>query len=277
MTREEKIEQYLREPVKVGDDVQVRGLGSQDKQKWGNCTQVHSLGENGSIYIEQYGYRELINVAKGDYMKNSYHIGYNPFPDKTWNSSMRVVAFDLGSIIFGFFNRRVQKFSVENIGDLIVPELNWNPSIVDKDGNEVEYQRDFCWSLEDKQLLIESIYNNVDIGKIVVRSRSYEWVKAKAAKGKVTGFKDVVDGKQRLNAIIGFIKGEFKDKNGYYWDDLSESAKRKFENFHSVAYGELGENATDEDVKAVFLGVNFTGVQMSQEHINFVKSIQLKS
>ena len=34
--------------------------------------------------------------------------------------------------------------------------------------------------------------------------------------------------------------------------------------FHGVSYGELGEDATDEDVKSVFLGINFTGVQMSK-------------
>jgi hypothetical protein len=36
------------------------------------------------------------------------------------------------------------------------------------------------------------------------------------------------------------------------------------------------ENATDEDVIATFLGVNFTGVPMSQEHIDYVKEIQKK-
>lgn len=36
------------------------------------------------------------------------------------------------------------------------------------------------------------------------------------------------------------------------------------------------EGTTDKDVINAFLGVNFTGIQMSQEHINFVKEINKK-
>lgn len=165
----------------------------------------------------------------------------------------------------------------ENGSDIDIPYVNWNPAIVDKNGNEVVYQRDFCWSLNDKQALLESIYNRIDIGKVVIRERPYSWVVKRLKEGKEAAFCEVVDGKQRLKTIFEFVLGEFPDMNGNYFDDLSEEAKSRFFNFHGVAYGELGENATDEDVKAVFLGVNFTGVQMSQEHIDFVKSIQLKS
>lgn len=59
------------------------------------------------------------------------------------------------------------------------------------------------------------------------------------------------------------------------FSDLSGEAVSSFMNFNSIAYGELGEECTDEDVKKVFLGVNFTGVEMSQEHIEFVKNINL--
>lgn len=38
----------------------------------------------------------------------------------------------------------------------------------------------------------------------------------------------------------------------------------------------MEEEATDEDVQSVFLNVNFTGKPMSQEHIEFVKSIKIK-
>ena len=46
-------------------------------------------------------------------------------------------------------------------------------------------------------------------------------------------------------------------------------------NFQSVSYGEIGENATDKTVQVIFLNINFAGVQMSKEHIDFVKSIKL--
>jgi hypothetical protein len=34
-TKQEKIEQYLKEPLKVGEHILVKGHGSQNKQSWG--------------------------------------------------------------------------------------------------------------------------------------------------------------------------------------------------------------------------------------------------
>ena len=49
----------------------------------------------------------------------------------------------------------------------------------------------------------------------------------------------------------------------------------KIYSFRGVTIGELGELATDEDVKDTFLSINFTGVPMSQDHIDYVKSIKI--
>lgn len=274
--KEESIKKFLAEPAKEGDFVFVRGLGTQDKTKFVNSTKVLEANDDGSIMIKEYSYSSPIRVEKGDYYKNTRHIGADPFPKKPWNSALRMISYNLDSIfhVCGFKNID-KKYTFETQNTYTVNELNWNPFFVDKNGNEVVYQRDFCWTLEQKQLLIESIYNNIEIGKIVVRKRSYEWVKKRCLSGKTAFFKDIVDGKQRLNAIFGFVNGEFKDLHGNNWEDLSEHAQQKFFDFMSVGYGEIGEDATDEDVKSVFLNVNFSGVRMSQEHIDFVKSINL--
>lgn len=278
MNKKEQIEKFLSEPVKVGDTVEVRGLGSQDKTNFGNSTKVLEVHKDRSISIHQgYGYSENTKVKEGDYRKTTMHIGANPFPKKPWNSKLRIVAFSLESILNACgYDRRKRAYKFDTINEIEVPEMNWNPFITDKEGNEVVYQRDFCWNLEQKQLLIESIYNSIDIGKIVIRKRDFNWVKNRAVAGKTAAFRDIVDGKQRLNAILGFVSGEFADLHGNYWDDLSAEAQREFFSFQSIAYGEIGEDASDDDVKAIFLNVNFSGVQMSQEHIDFVKSIQLK-
>jgi hypothetical protein len=39
---------------------------------------------------------------------------------------------------------------------------------------------------------------------------------------------------------------------------------------------ELSESATDEDVIDNFLTLNFTGVPMSQNHIEYIKSIKMR-
>ena len=110
-----------------------------------------------------------------------------------------------------------------------------------------------------------------------MRNRSWDYIEKRVKAGHTNhiAWKDVVDGKQRLNAILGFVNNEFQDSYGNYFQDLSYRAQRRFFGFMAISYGELGENATDQDVQKVFLNINFTGIQMSQDHIDFVKSINV--
>ena len=52
-----------------------------------------------------------------------------------------------------------------------------------KDGNKEYYQRDFCWTIKDKQLLIDSIYNQINCGQILVRKRSWQHMKEEVENG----------------------------------------------------------------------------------------------
>lgn len=275
--KEKKIKEFLEEPVKVGDVVTVRGLGTQNKKVFANSTKVIEVHDDESITINEYHYPSPKRVQKEDYKKNTARIGADPFPEKSWYASLIMMMFDLYSIANACgIGKEDNAYDFGTNNTYIVNELNWNPFFIDKDGNEIVYQRELCWTLEQKQLLIESIYNDIEIGKIILRKRSYDWVKKRCLSGKEAFFKDIVDGKQRLNAIFGFINGEFEDLHGNKWDDLSSHAQSKFFRFSSVGYGEIGEDATDQDVKSVFLNVNFSGVRMSREHIDFVNSIQIK-
>jgi hypothetical protein len=267
MTKQEKIDEYLNQPLKVGESVYVRGLGSQNKTTFSNTAEVLEVNTDGSIVIDEY--KSHTTIQPENYKKVTYTIGVNPFPEYQWNTSLRMISFNLYSILHSIgLEKRERIINVE--------ELCWSPFIIDENGNEVEYQRELCWTLEQKQLLIESIYNDINIGTIIVRKRDYGWVKERVDSGKVGCFKDIVDGKQRLNALLGFVMGEFKDLHGNKWDDLSDQAQNEFLNFNSLGYGEIGENASDVDVQKVFLNINFSGVQMSQEHIDFVNSIKCK-
>ena len=58
----------------------------------------------------------------------------------------------------------------EDVGN-IPGELNFNPYVTDPStGEKRYYQRPYCWTLEDEQMFIESIYNELDCGKIVLRT-----------------------------------------------------------------------------------------------------------
>lgn len=279
MTKKEQlIQEHLAKPIGVGDEVILLGIGSSSPTQWSSPFIVKKL-ENGLVYFDQYGRGDFSSIEISKAKRPIYRIGYNPFPDKSWDSRIRMTGYDLGNMIsLCGYDRRKKVFKTEQLGEVEIPELNWEPIIKDKDGNDIKYQREFCWTLNDKQLLIESIYNKLDIGKIVVRKRSWDWVENRVKKGQVEGtaFRDIVDGKQRLNAILGFMQDEYPDMNGYFYSDMSDLSQRKFENFGAVAYCEMEEGSTDEDVQSVFLNVNFTGKPMSQEHIEFVKSIKLK-
>lgn len=278
----ELIEEYLQQPLKVGDSVQIYNSdfnGNINKNKVEHAWyDVLKLDEETFTIRSQYNDREVRTLSK-DFIHKKYtgNIGVNPFPKKSWLSEIRFSTRDLEGVLFTIgYDRHSFKRNYEVFNGVDVYEVNWNPYFLKENGKKIYYQRDFCWTLNDKQLLIESIINGIEIGKIVLRKRSFEWIEKQIKKGNLeVSFKDVVDGKQRLNALLGFLNNEFCDVRGNYWEDYSQQAKHSFLSFMGITFGEMGENATDEDVKATFLGVNFSGVPMSQEHIEFVKNISL--
>lgn len=70
---------------------------------------------------------------------------------------------------------------------------------------EPEYQRQSdIWSVEKKQLLIDSVINRFDIPKFYL----HEFEKPKDIDGKTYKYA-LIDGKQRLTSIWGFINNEF--------------------------------------------------------------------
>lgn len=272
--RDKLIEDHLKTPFKVGEPVQVKGLGIRNNKQWGDVTNILEIVEGGIMIKPRYSNSKREFIEEGNFKKYTNHIGHDPMAKKPWNSSLKNVNFTLGSILYGigFERNRSLKTYKDN---KLWQELNWNPTIKNSEGEDVCYQRDFCWTLEQKQLLIESIYNYINIGMIIIKKNSYESVEKKTKQGKVGYFKDVVDGKQRLNAILGFVNNEFPDLEGRFWKDFSRYGQNRFLDFSSLSYGEIGETATDQDVKDVFLGVNFTGVPISKEHIEFVNNIKV--
>lgn len=197
----------------------------------------------------------------------SYKIGSNPFNEM--HGELRTSNKDLGSIVFEL------DLQGEKTGECIegVAELNWNPFVF-IDGEERYYQRDFVWTLEDNRLLIDSIYNGVSCGLIVVKKNSYDYCEKLHKSGDTeVAFADVVDGKQRLNAIRGFMNMEYMDNQGNYFNDLSNYAQHKFLNHQLFSFASMNENTSDSEILHQFLKMNHTGVPQSKEHIQFVKDL----
>lgn len=152
--------------------------------------------------------------------------------------------------------------------------INFNPYVYDAEGNKIYFQRDLVWTQEQKQLLIHSIYNGIEIGKFIFKYNSWpNIVKQIGEYGHGYDF-ECIDGKQRFNAIVEFIQNKFPDEFGNYWDDLSLIAQRKFLRYRNLAIGQLDEKSSDKDIISTFLTINFTGTPMSKEHIEYVQSIK---
>lgn len=264
MNKEQLLKEHLDKPYEVGEVVYVKGLGTQNKNSWFYSTKIVELADDG-VYIKEYSNKTFVPFE--NIRKVTYNIGYNPFPPKNHNEP-RAVNYTFESILFQFSEKN-KGYKTEN-GEHI-NEYSFDP-YVEIDGVKHYYQRGLVWTLEQKQNLIESIYNGVNCGSILVRKRSYNW-NYKQTKSEDTSFLDVVDGKQRLTTMLDFINNKFPDANGVYYRDFSENAQRRLTDHQLFNYAEFGEDATDEDVIRQFLKVNFTGVPQSKEHIDYVKSL----
>lgn len=125
---------------------------------------------------------------------------------------------------------------------------------------EPDYQRDYVWELEDKVALIDSIFNNIDIGKFVFIHKGYG--------GKYTY--EILDGKQRIRAILDFYENRFKYK-GKFFNDLSLREQDHLENYH-ISSSEVRE-ITREQALRYFVKLNKHGKVMDKSQIEKVEKM----
>ena len=207
----------------------------------------------------------------------------NPFKKETYHISF--LNLQLCSIIHyngysgnndnNFDNSNYSQYNEGELKNKTIGGINFNPFIFDKDKKKQYYQRGFIWNLEQKQLLIDSIYNHIEIGKFLLKRRSWQDILNQLSDNDHAYDYDCVDGKQRLLSIMEFLQNKYPDLYGNYWKDLSKIAQHRFLDYGKLTCGILNENTSDELVKETFLTLNFTGTPMSKEHIEYVKSINL--
>ena len=121
------------------------------------------------------------------------------------------------------------------------------------------YQRGLVWEEEDKVKLIESLFNQVDIGKFVFRKMPY--------KDNAPSY-EIVDGKQRLSALLEFMADGFAYR-GKTWSQLSKG-DRGYIDSYPVSYAQLAETLTDKEVMDTFVRLNTGGKPVDEEHLERV-------
>ncbi len=128
------------------------------------------------------------------------------------------------------------------------------------------YQRKLVWTQEEKQKLIDSILNKHPIPAILIAEREQG------------GTYEIIDGLQRLHAIVSFIETSFPTLEGKYFNlSCFPTAKNHAEDGHfdqvesdnlvdkkQVALSVM-RNATDNEINDVFGRINTYGHRLSDQ------------
>ncbi|HCL4480163.1 TPA: DUF262 domain-containing protein [Clostridium botulinum] len=193
---------------------------------------VFEILENGKIYGIEY-------THKGKLQRNWF----------IWPSVRRVV--DKQGIEFAKRDNTFLQYFQTGIFSLLNKiyhiGVDFNPS----------YQRELVWSIEDKEKLIDSIFNSIDIGKFVFVFKGYD----------SDEMYEILDGKQRLSTIREYYEDQFPYK-GKYFSDLSIRDKDHFIDY-KINVAET-EEITEERKLRYFIKLNTTGKVMDKAHLNKV-------
>lgn len=145
--------------------------------------------------------------------------------------------------------------NIENvIGKCLRVGVNFDP----------EYQRGYVWSMEDKIALLDSIFNNIEIGKVVL-IKKHEY-------GSNDPAFEVLDGKQRLSTLIDFFLDGFEYK-GFLYSELPRKLQRHFREFKLPIAETRYADATPQKVLEYFLRLNTGGKSMDKEHLDRVRNM----
>lgn len=125
-----------------------------------------------------------------------------------------------------------------------------------------EYQRGDVWDQKDKEALIESIFQYVDIGKFAfIENSSKKWAE--------TGYSyEILDGKQRLTTLCEFYEGKFTYK-GKTYKELSQR-DRDFIRHYPVSVAKF-DDLSEKDALSYFIRMNKHGRVMDPEHLKKIE------
>ena len=225
-------------------------------------------GGHKEVYIEEVLHKGMIYKLKSIFHKDPTNHHHYDLKDRTVS-----YAYQLWSYIFPFEARSpLPQLSASDSLNIYYANSDIS-SLLHKhyfSGIDYtpEYQRDYVWSLEDKIALIESIMNNIDIGKFTFVYLSFE----EAEKRYGRNF-EILDGKQRMKAIIEFYEDRFEYK-GKKFSELSFPDVHAFKG-HPISHAEL-RDVTKEQILRTFIKLNTTGRVMEKEHIERVREAWLK-
>lgn len=128
------------------------------------------------------------------------------------------------------------------------------------------FQRGSVWTLRQKQALWESILDDIPIPAFFINRFDH-----RLGPEEYQGREIVVDGKQRIEAIAGFLQDEFRVR-GELWSEQDDVFKRR------VKYGFTAtvictKFDTMHECIDLYLKLLLTGTQHTEEEINEAKAL----
>jgi hypothetical protein len=127
-----------------------------------------------------------------------------------------------------------------------------------------KFQRRDVWPFKAKSYLIDTILRAMPIPPLFLRTR-IDPLKKRA-------IREVVDGQQRLRAVLGFIKGDFpilevhnSQYPGYYYDNLPEDVQRAILGYRFAV--NLLQDITDKEVLNIFARMNTYTVRLDPQEL----------
>lgn len=133
------------------------------------------------------------------------------------------------------------------------------------------YQRGVVWGLKRKQNLIKSLLMGVPVPAIVTNDRFAAGFKEPGYDRNRNWAYAIVDGKQRISAILGFMNNEFSVPKSWWetdaegdvsWEDLTPPHQRHFRNIPmATAKGQFKTLAQEEEL---FNLINFGGLAQGE-------------
>jgi uncharacterized protein with ParB-like and HNH nuclease domain len=129
-----------------------------------------------------------------------------------------------------------------------------------------DYQRDLVWTLKQKQDLILSILYGNPIGDFLIKRENDK------TKGEIQVYWTVIDGQQRINALKGFVQGEFCLVNGDYFSDLKYWDVREFLFNYQINCNVVRDISYEEEIE-LYLAKNLGGTAHTKEEIQKAKDL----
>lgn len=156
----------------------------------------------------------------------------------------------------------IKETKVYSINDFLQWERNNELFISPK------YQRKSVWNEKAKSYLIDTILRGLPVPQVFLRQKIDTEL-------SITS-REVIDGQQRLRAIISFFKNEFavkkihnKEFGGKFYKDLSEEEKIDFLDYQLPV--ELIKSPDDNVVYDMFMRVNTNSIVLNKQELRNAK------